>query len=69
MQTQHAENNPSLILHRPLARPPPLACNTGLLTCFGLKAVNVQTAGAGGTPFPEVSAVFVKVRAFEVVWL
>lgn len=29
-----------------------------LLTCFGLKAVNVQTAGQGGSPMPEVSASF-----------
>jgi hypothetical protein len=29
-----------------------------LLTCFGLKAVNIQTAGQGGTVLPEVSAVF-----------
>jgi len=31
-----------------------------LLTCFGLKAVNVQTAGQGGTVAPEVSAAFLK---------
>jgi hypothetical protein len=30
------------------------------LTCFGLKAVNVQTAGQGGTIMPEVSATFLK---------
>lgn len=28
------------------------------LTCFGLKAVNVQTAGQSGTVAPEVSAAF-----------
>lgn len=31
-----------------------------LLTCYGLKSVNVQTAGQGGTPFPEVSASFLQ---------
>jgi len=31
-----------------------------LLTCFGLHAVNIQTAGQGGSLAPEVSAVFVK---------
>jgi hypothetical protein len=30
------------------------------LSCFGLKAVNVQTAGQGGAITPEVSAVFLK---------
>jgi hypothetical protein len=30
------------------------------LTCFGLQAVNVQTAGQGGTIMPEVSATFLK---------
>lgn len=52
--------------------PPPFACShvhplqdvelktNCLLSCFGLKAVNVQTAGQGGTPFPEISALFLK---------
>jgi membrane protein YdbS with pleckstrin-like domain len=31
-----------------------------ILTCFGLKSVNIQTAGQGAGPMPEVSAQFLQ---------
>lgn len=31
-----------------------------ILTCFGLKSLNIQTAGQGGGPMPEVSATFLQ---------